>query len=66
MAANCNIPDDVLRKYNEASSFLIPTKSSERYGKEYKQFCEWKRENGVSEINEEIMLAYLFDLVSDF
>lgn len=64
MSTNNNIPEDVLRKYNEAAGSLIPTKSSERYHSEYKQFCDWKRVNAVSEINEEIMLAYLFDLVS--
>ncbi|KAJ3655336.1 hypothetical protein Zmor_014470 [Zophobas morio] len=34
----------------------------ERYHKEYKQFCAWKRQNAVSERNEKIMRAYLFDL----
>ncbi|KAJ3661976.1 hypothetical protein Zmor_006346 [Zophobas morio] len=62
MTTNCNIPDDVLRKYNKTTGSFIPTKSSERYHKEYKQFCDWRRENAVSKINEEIMLAYLFDM----
>jgi hypothetical protein len=65
MEEHYNISDEVFRKSNEAIGSSIPTKSSERYNKDYRLFCEWKV-NAVNEVNDEVMLAYLFDLVSLF
>jgi hypothetical protein len=42
----------------------IAPKSSERYNKNDRLFCEWKKENAVNEGNVEAMLECLFDLVS--
>lgn len=66
MEANCQISDEVLEKAKSATGCLVPTKSSARYQKEYTLFCEWKKENHASEVNEDVMLAYLFDLVNLF
>jgi hypothetical protein len=60
MEEHYNISDEVFRKCDEATGSPIPTKSSERYNKDYKQFCECSKENAVNEVNEEVMLAYLF------
>jgi hypothetical protein len=65
MEEHYNISDEVFRKSNEATGSPISTKSSERYNKDYRLFCKWK-ENAVNEVNEEVMLAYLFDKVGKF
>lgn len=63
---NCDneIPEEILKKSSEAAGKLIPTKSADRYKKEYELFNEWKRVNQVQTINEDVMLAYMLDLVS--
>jgi hypothetical protein len=58
MISNAN-PPGIVKKSEEACA----CKSGERYHKEFSHFCEWKVENNVKEITEEVMLAYFLDLV---
>jgi hypothetical protein len=53
-------PPEIVRKSAEAYAELIPSKSGERYQKQFSHFCEWKSENNVKKITEEVMLAGLF------
>jgi hypothetical protein len=63
MTSNAN-PPEIVRKSAEACAKLIPSKSGERYQKQFSHFCEWKAENNVKKITEEVMLAVFFlDLV---
>lgn len=58
------ISKDILDKSVEATWKLIPRKSSNRYEKEYGSFCDWKKKYKVTNIQEEVILAYLLDEVS--
>ena len=58
------LPNEISDKCNEAKGQLIPSKSKERYEKEYQEFCSWKAVNGVKEVSEDVLLAYMLDLVS--
>jgi hypothetical protein len=51
---------EIVRKSAEACADLIPSKSGERYQKQFSHFCKWKLENNVKKITEEVMLAGLF------
>jgi hypothetical protein len=62
MFSNAN-PPRIVKKSEEACAKLIPSKSGERYHKQFSHFCEWKVENNVKEITEEVILAYFLDLV---
>jgi hypothetical protein len=53
-------PPEIARKSAEACAELIPSKSGERYQKQFNHFCKWKSENNVKKITEELMLAGLF------
>jgi hypothetical protein len=52
-------PTEIVRKSAEACVDLIPSKSGERYQKQFSHFCKWKSENNVKKITEEVMLAAL-------
>jgi hypothetical protein len=52
MTFKANTPE-IVRKSAEACAELIPSKSSkssERYQKQFSQFCKWKSENNVKKI----------------
>jgi hypothetical protein len=53
-------PPEIVRKSAEACAELIPSKSGERYQKQFSHFCKRKSENNVKKITEEVMLAGLF------
>jgi hypothetical protein len=59
MTSKAYLPE-IVRKSAEAYAKLIPSKSGERYQKQFSHFCEWKSENNVKKITQEIMLAGLF------
>jgi hypothetical protein len=59
MTSKANLPE-IVRKSAEACAELIPSKSGERYQKQFSHFCEWKSENNVKKITQEVMLAGLF------
>jgi hypothetical protein len=46
-------PPEIVRKSAEACAELIPSKSGERYQKQFSHFCKWKSENNVKKITEE-------------
>lgn len=62
--SNLNISNEILLKSAEATEKLIPTKSTDRYNKEYQHFCEWEKVYQVDKIDEDVMLAYFLDVVS--
>jgi hypothetical protein len=51
---------EIVRKSAEACAESIPSKSGERYQKQFSHFFKWKSENNVKKITEEVMLAGLF------
>jgi hypothetical protein len=53
-------PTEIVGKSAEACAELIPSKSGERYQKQFSHFCKRKSENNVKKITEEVMLAGLF------
>jgi hypothetical protein len=59
-------PDHLLRKIDTARSNLLPQKSSGRYLKEYKGFCNWRLGNKVVGIDERVMLAFFGRPISEF
>lgn len=59
-----DVPQHILLKSAEAKATLIPKKSAERYHKEFNLFVDWRTKNEVSNTTEDVVLAYLLDLVS--
>jgi hypothetical protein len=51
-------PPEIVRKSAEACAELIPSKSGERYQKQFSHFCKLKSENNVKKITEEDMLIW--------
>jgi hypothetical protein len=49
---------------NAASAVLLPLRSKERYEKQYAIFCEWRKAKGANGVNEDLILAYLYENVS--
>jgi hypothetical protein len=43
-------PPEIVRKSAGACAELIPSKSGERYQKQFSHFCKWKSENNVKKI----------------
>ncbi|KAJ3638962.1 hypothetical protein MTP99_002290 [Tenebrio molitor] len=46
---------------NAASAVLLPLRSKERYEKQYAIFCEWRKAKGANGVNEDLILAYLYE-----
>jgi hypothetical protein len=53
-------PPEFVRKSAEACAELIPSKSGERYQKQFSHVCKWKSENNVKKIMEEIWFKWLY------
>ena len=49
----------------EARKKLVPNKSADRYQKEYEIFKNWQQTNNVTEVDEDVILAYVSEFVSD-
>jgi hypothetical protein len=56
--------NDIKEEAEAARLKLIPAKSSERYEKEMKIFKEWSKNKYISEVDENVILAYVSELVS--
>ncbi|KAJ3661870.1 hypothetical protein Zmor_006248 [Zophobas morio] len=56
-------PPDVEQEARTAIGQLLPTKSAERYNKEYDSFLKWKKEKKVTGVSENVMIAYFFEKV---
>lgn len=54
----------IKEKANAARKQLIPIKSSDRYRKEIDSFRDWQRDIKVHNIDEDVILAYVSQLVS--
>lgn len=57
-------PPEVKNIANTAVHSLLPSKSRLRYEKEYQNFCKWCTENNVTNLSENIILAY-FKVMSE-
>ena len=53
-----NIPQNILETARLVSLNLLPSKSRERYEKEYEVFKQWLKENHVKRITEDAVLVY--------
>lgn len=60
------IPQNIRDEAAAASSELLPTKSKERYVKEYEAFTMWRKNKNVCGVNEDILLCYLTELSKKF
>lgn len=58
-----NMPEHIATAANQACLTLLPTKSRAKYDEAYKLFCDWKSANGVTQVNEDCMLAFLYEKV---
>ncbi|KAJ3666573.1 hypothetical protein Zmor_002010 [Zophobas morio] len=52
----------VLSQAAKARECLVPVKSKAAYSKVYEDFQEWRRENSVNGVDENILLAFFEDL----
>lgn len=57
-------PPEVRNIANSAIDGLLPTKSRPKYEKAYQDFCKWCEENNVTNITENVVLAY-FKIMSE-
>lgn len=55
----CNVPNEIIEKGKELRSNLLPAKSKNAYEKVYASFQLWKNMKGVTEITEDVILAFL-------
>lgn len=49
---------DIQKAAGLACASLLPEKSKDRYSQTYNQFLEWFVDKNVSQIDENVMLAY--------
>ncbi|XP_031333961.1 uncharacterized protein LOC116163974 [Photinus pyralis] len=52
------VPEEVMKQAEAACLSLLPRKSKDNYDKEFRQFEEWREQQGLNGVNEEVMLAY--------
>lgn len=57
------IPPEILVEADEAVLGLIPSKSKDRYEKEFSSWEVWMKEKKVTVINETVLLAYFSEKV---
>ena len=53
------VPSAVLDEALKAMNKVVPVKSKHSYGKEYTNFCEWKKRKHAKGINKRIIFAYI-------
>lgn len=61
-----DIPDDILAAANIIRLNLLPDKSKIHFGKEYRQFCEWRNKVHVQGAEETVLLAYFSKLSEEY
>jgi predicted nucleic acid-binding Zn-ribbon protein len=59
-------PEDISKKAKETELGLLSAKFRAKYYKEYDTFNRWKENNGVVLVNEDALLYYLHEKVSNF
>ncbi|CAG9759373.1 unnamed protein product [Ceutorhynchus assimilis] len=59
-------PEYIADKAKEIVLDLLPRKSRAIYHKEYDAFIEWKHENGIFVVNEDVLLNYLHEKSQTF
>ncbi|KAJ8913970.1 hypothetical protein NQ315_008962 [Exocentrus adspersus] len=57
-----NVPEAILEEAASVASSLLPEKSSSRYKREYRDFKNWQRKNGVNGVTEDVLLVYMNQL----
>lgn len=60
------IPQDILEEANTVSLNLLPTKSREKYEKEYQVFKRWMESRQIRKISEEVVLVYFSKNCANF
>ncbi|KAJ3654688.1 hypothetical protein Zmor_013861 [Zophobas morio] len=56
------LPESIAKDVEEATSSLLPKKSRDAYYKELNYFNNWKQENNVSGVSEDVVLGYFFNV----
>ena len=59
-----NIPTEIKQAAKFATQNLLPKKSHHLYNNEYKIFKQWQRKKNCEIVNEDVLLAYISELVS--
>jgi hypothetical protein len=55
------ISNAIVAQAKEAIEKMVPPKSRLLYEKEYKLFCEWRKNQKAKGVNENIILAYVLE-----
>lgn len=63
MEKDDSLPAKILARARQADGKLIPEKSRQRYQKEFELFKKWQKENHVKSVCEDVIMAYIDELV---
>lgn len=66
MKRNSSLPEKIAKDAEEVTSSLLPKKSRDAYYKEFSEFNNWRQENDVCEVSEDVLLAYFFNVKKRF
>ncbi|KAJ8979476.1 hypothetical protein NQ317_009463 [Molorchus minor] len=58
-------PPDIRQEANETYDTLLPSKSKSKYETCYKKFMDWTLVNGIKNISENVLIAYMKKLSCD-
>lgn len=58
--------DYIRQEAAAVSCELLPTKTKDRYVKEYEAFTKWRKSKNVGGVNEDILLCYVSELMKTF
>jgi hypothetical protein len=61
MERKSSLPEKIAKDVEEVTSSLLPKKSRDSYYKELNDFNNWKQENYVSGVSEDVLLGYFFN-----
>jgi hypothetical protein len=66
MKRNSSLPEKIAKDVEEVTSSLLPKKSRDAYYKELSEFNNWKQENDVCGVSEDVLLGYFFNAKKRF
>ncbi|KAJ8980321.1 hypothetical protein NQ317_009343 [Molorchus minor] len=58
-------PPNITEVANSASANILPDKSRSRYEFVYKKFMNWRRNNQINSLTENVLLAYISEISKD-
>lgn len=58
--------DHIRKEAAAVSCELLPTKTKDRYLKEFEVFTTWRKSKNVGGVNEDILLCYVSELMKKF